>query len=184
MKIITILLALLYLPSYSSYSQEIKYKKTEVDSEIILELPETFYLMPFEDVKQRVASYRKPTALYSDQDRLVEFGVNKSFSKWYSDDLELLQSFVKASLLNLYSDVEMLNEEIVDVNGRRFIIFEFDSKVSGTPDSNLAPIKKYTLLYYTLFKGQTVLFNFSSHFFEKEYWQPIAHNIMSSIKIK
>ena len=181
MKIITILLALLYLPSYS---QEIKYKRTEVDSEIILELPETFYLMPFEDGKQRVASYRKPTALYSDQDRLVEFGVNKSFSKWYSDDLELLQSFVKASLLNLYSNVEMLNEEIVDVNGRRFIIFEFDSKVAGPADSNLTPIKKYTLLYYTLYNGQTILFNFSVHFYEKDYWQPIAQSIMSSIKIK
>ena len=165
-------------------SHDIKYVKTEIDKEITVSLPEDFYPMSFEDIRQRVVSYRKALALYSDIDRLVEFGVNKAFSKWSTNDLELLQSFMKTSLLNLYTEVEMMEEGVREVNGRDYIFFEFNSRLDGAEDSKLAPIRKYSLLYYTLDRGQTILFTFSCRPNDQNYWQPVAKRIMSSIKIK
>jgi len=181
MKLLSIILIISFS---SSKSQDIKFVKAKINKEITVSIPEDFYPMPFEDIRQRVVSYRKALALYSDTDRLVEFGVNKAFSKWSTNDIELLHSFMKASLLNLYTEVEMMDEGIIEVNGKDYIFFEFNSRLDGTADSKLAPIKKYSLLYYTLDKGQTILFTFSCRPNDQTYWQPVAKRIMSSIKIK
>lgn len=162
-----------------------KWVKKQITEDISLKIPESFYPMTPQDMRQRVLSYRKPLALFTDPSRRVELGVNFAFSKWRPSDLGLLKEFQKSSLLNIFTEVEFIQEDIQEINGIQYIVFEFISTSTVESDSrNLKPIKKYTLLLFTLDKNRTILFNFTSPADEQLLWQDTAKKIMESIKIK
>ena len=52
--------------------------------------------MTKEDMELRYESYRLPLALYTDPNRLVDFGVNRSYSRWQAEDLEMMGQFYQA----------------------------------------------------------------------------------------
>jgi hypothetical protein len=179
MKFQLILVALLI--SFSTVAQ--KLVKAKLDDNIIVKVPNNFIPMTDEDKAQRYESSRLPIALYSDEDRLVDFGVNRSFSIWQESDLDLMLEFYEASIIELYDKVEFDKMGIEEVNGRQFVVFEFESVVYPENDFQ-RNIAKYTYLMYTLNKGTTYLFNFTCEKSVKNLWQGTAREMMSSIKIK
>lgn len=167
-----------------SFSWE-KLVKVKIGENITLKVPESFFAMSEQDMNQRYRSHRLPLALYTDPTRTAEFGVNRSYSKWMQSDMPLLKEFYHSSLMNLYSEVEFIQEDIVKVNNRFYVIFEFISTVKpNDDDSNLRPVSKYTYLAYTLDNNNTYLFNFTCPKGLKDQWQETAHEIMGSIKFK
>ena len=179
--LISIFISLLLFPPQT------KLVKINIAKDIIVSIPENFTMMTPEDVNQRYKSYRKPIALYTDPSRLVDFGVNFAFSKWAVGDLEILGKFYKSSLLNLYTEVEFINEGMKSINGKEYVHFEFISTISSTEDNSmviLRPIKKYTQLLYTVDKGRTIIFNFSCPADQQLLWQSDASRIMASVNIK
>ena len=179
--LISIFISLLLFPPQT------KLVKINIAGDIIVSIPESFTVMTPEDVNQRYKSYRKPIALYTDPSRLVDFGVNFAFSKWAVGDLEILGKFYKSSLLNLYTEVEFINEGMKSINGKEYVHFEFISTISSTEDNSmviLKPIKKYTQLLYTVDKGRTIIFNFSCPADQQLLWQSDASRIMASVNIK
>lgn len=164
-----------------------KLVKTKITQDITVSIPENFTVMTPADVNQRYKSYRKPIALFTDPSRLVDFGVNFSFTKWAVGDLEILAKFYKSSLLNLYTEVEFINEGMRSINGKEYVHFEFISTVATTEDNSmviLKPIRKYTQLLYTVDKGRTIIFNFSCPAEQQLIWQSDASRIMASVNIK
>ena len=179
--LISIFIALLSSPP------QVKLVKTKITEDITVSIPEDFTVMTPEDMNQRYKSYRKPIALYTDPSRLVDFGVNFSFSKWALGDLEILGKFYKSSLLNLYTEVEFIYEGLKTINGKEYVHFEFISTVSTTEDNSIIPrkpIRKYTQLLYTVDKGRTIIFNFSCPAEQQLTWQLDASRIMASVNIK
>jgi len=179
--LISIFIALL------SFPPQVKLVKTKITEDITVSIPEDFTVMTPEDMNQRYKSYRKPIALYTDPSRLVDFGVNFSFSKWALGDLEILGKFYKSSLINLYTEVEFIYEGLKTINGKEYVHFEFISTVSTTEDNSIIPrkpIRKYTQLLYTVDKGRTIIFNFSCPAEQQLTWQLDASRIMASVNIK
>ncbi len=175
-----IFLLILLLP-FNLRAQKLVKKK--LDDDIMVKLPADFYPMTAEDRQQRYQSPRIPLALFTSPNRMVDFGVNRSFSIWQAEDLQLMQDFYDAAIRELYDKVTFLDKGIKTVNKRDFVFFEFESVVY--PEAKFQDkVTKYTYLMYVLKDGTTYLFNFTCPLRDKGYWQPIAHAIMSSIKLK
>lgn len=167
-------------------AQPINLKKTKLTDDISIELPQSFTPLAEQEISEKFISYRKPLAIYGDQARVIDFGVNVSMTSWSNEDLELMKRFFKSSIMNLYDSVIMITEDIREINGEQFAVFEFVSSVSGDENSivNVRNISKYTYLQYALINGKTLLFNFSSPARLRNKWAPVAEKMMQSIKIK
>lgn len=160
-----------------------KLTTTKVSDNIKVKVPQEFAPMTEEDKAQRYESSRRPIALFTSPDRIADFGVNRAYTVWQESDLEMLQEFYEATIIELYDKVEFYSKGIKEINGKRFVYFEFASVVY--PENEFQRnIAKYTYLMYGLNKGTTYIFNFTSEKNAMNQWQPIAKEVMASIKLK
>ncbi len=172
---------ILLLFSADIYAQKLVKKK--LSDNITVRLPKDFYPMTAEDRAQRYASARLPIALYTDVDRLADFGVNRAYTTWEEGDLKLVERFYQASLFELYDKVKIISQGIKNVNNHDFVYFEFESVVY--PDNEFqGNIAKYTYLMYGLEGGTTYLFNFTCELSVRNQYQGTARNIMDSVKLR
>ncbi len=160
-------------------------KKTEINKDITVDLPESFILMSRAERINKYVSSGEPLVMYTSKDRNIDFGVNLTNMGWASDDLELLKQFYISGIRNLYTEVEFFQQEVREINGRDFIVLEFVSKV--TDEDNVfggsGSTSKYTYIQYTLLNNQVMLFNFSAPAFFRDRWQQTARQMMESVKI-
>lgn len=175
-------LFLIFLLFFAEASAQ-KLVKQKLADNISVNLPKDFYPMTDEDKAQRYESARLPIALYTDPDRLVDFGVNRSYSTWQQGDLELMEEFYQASILELYDKVKFIDKGIKTVNQHDYVFFEFESVVYPENDFQ-GNIAKYSYLMYALEGGTTYLFNFTCDLGARNRYQSIAHKIMASVKLK
>lgn len=160
--------------------------KTKVTDDITVSLPQEFFPMTDEDIAMRYPSVRQPLGAYTNQDRLVDFSVKISATQWPDTDIEMASKFFKAGIYNLYDKVEMINEGIVEVRKKRFISFEFTSRINGDRYTlgEKDPILKYTNIFYLVEPGRTLVFSFNCPKSDLEEWQETSQEIMESIRVK
>src|SRR6185295_4299357 len=108
-----------------------KLVKTKVADGITVSLPPELFPMTPEDIAQRFPSVRAPLGAYGDQDRVVDFSVNVSATKWPDGDVKVAGDFFKASLYNLYDRLTLISEGTQVLHKKNFIYFEFESRISG-----------------------------------------------------
>ncbi len=168
-----------------SLTAQVKMVKTKIGENITFSIPEILTPMSDDDIISKYVSAKKPLAAYIDANRVVDFSINESISFWQSEDLELLKSFYKSSIQNLYDEIVIIREEIVEINKRPYVVFEFTSSIKGDGESivNKSDINKYNFIQYTIVNGKTTLLNFSCPFRDRSYWKPLVDDMMSSIKI-
>ena len=158
-------------------------ERKKVTDFISMKIPEDFIAMVEAERNRKYVSAKEPIALFTNADRTVDLGINETSSAWGAGDLEILKDFYKANILNLYTEVFFLQEEIVTIDNKPFIAFEFNSKV--VDEGGLGrPIAKYTYILYTLRNEKILLFNFSAPLRYRQAWQPVAREMMASIRIK
>jgi hypothetical protein len=176
-----ILLSIILLISPAVLGQ--KLKKQKLNDNITVRIPESFMSMSEGDKQQRYGSGRIPIALYTDPDRMVDFGINRTFSTWQANDLKMLQDFYEATILELYDKVDFIDKGIKSINEHDYVVFEFESVVYPENDFQ-RNIAKYTYLMYGLEGGTTYLFNFTAELSVSAKWKTTAHKIMESVKLK
>jgi hypothetical protein len=162
-----------------------KLMKVKVNDTITISVPKEWHPMDALDFTQRYPSVRAPLAAYTNLDRTIDFSVNISATQWPDTDLQIAQKFFKASVLSMFDRVEMIGEGIQEVNKKKFIFFEFDSRVNGTRQEGLKdPVLNYTYIQYLVEPGRALVFSFNCSRREKENWQETARQMMKSIKVK
>jgi hypothetical protein len=181
------LLLTLLIFSLAIQAQE-KWNKTEITEAIQVELPPQFTPVSEQDRAEKYISYRTPLALYTTPDRKADFSVNLSVTPWADKDLPLMKDFYKASLSTLYSEIDWLREEIVEINKQPIAIFEYRGTVAQEEGENvvrqLAPMQTYNYIAYVLKGGKVAVFTFSAPAGQQQLYQPVADRIMHSIKLK
>lgn len=175
------LLGILVLSSFSVS----KLVKTKLNDGVTVSIPEGLMAMTTEDMAQRFPSVRAPLGAFTDPDRVVDFSVNISATRWPDGDTELAGKFFKASLQNLYDRLDLISEGTQVLHRKKFIFFEFESRISGERRQGMQdPIVKYIYIQYLVLKDRTLVFTFSCPKDRREEWQPVAHDIMKSIRVK
>jgi hypothetical protein len=160
--------------------------KTKVADGITVSIPRGWRPMDGLDFTQRYPSVRAPLAAFTNEERIADFSVNTSATQWPDADLNIAQQFFKSSVMNMFDRVEMLHEGIIEVRGKRFVFFEFESRVNGnrTEQGLTDPVMRYTYLQYLIEPDRTLVFSFNCPKRDRERWQSTAAAVMKSIKIK
>ena len=163
-----------------------KMVKTKVNDSITLMLPDEFYTMTPEDIARRYPSVRSPLGAYTIASLMADFSVNISATRWRESDIDMAKNFFKSGIYNLFDKVNMIRDEVQMINGKQYVIFEFDSRINGDPSSleSRQPIRRYNYVQYLLINGKTIVFSFNCDARIKEQWQQAAGEIMASIKVK
>lgn len=162
-----------------------KLKKTHISKEITVMIPSDFTPMPDDGIARRYPATTKPLAVYTSPNGQIDFSVTQKTTQFKSRDLNMLQEFYKANLLEKFTNVDFIREEIVDIKGQQYIVFEFVSKMAderGT--TNLAPVQKYSIIQYTIKGNQLFIFTMHAPFVLKNDWQPTIRQVMSSVKLQ
>lgn len=163
-------------------------KRVKVTKEISMLVPESFTPMTQADMISKYVSARRPIAMYTSADRRIDLGINQNSSTWSDDDLGILKDFYKAGILNLFTEVKFVQEDIKDIAGRQFVVFEFVSKVTDEESTysigNNTSVSNYTYIMYTLYGNRVLLFNFSCPNSMRTQWEQAAGQMMESVRIK
>lgn len=163
-----------------------KLVKTKIAGDITVSVPKDWKPMDGLDFTERYPSVRAPLAAYTNAERVADFSVNISATQWPDANLDVAKQFFKASLVNMFDRVEMIEEGIHEINGKRFLYFEFESRVNGTrtQEGVQEPVLRYSYLQYLIQPKRTLVFAFNCHKREREQWQNTARAIMKSVKVK
>lgn len=163
-----------------------KLVKTKVSEGITVSLPPELFPMTPEDIAQRFPSVRAPLGAYGDQDRVVDFSVNISATRWPDGDVAVAKDFFKASFYNLYDRIELISEGTIVLHKKKFIYFEFESRISGDrrKQGYQDPILQYTYIQYLVQPKRTLVFTFTCPTDRREEWEATAKEIMKSIRVK
>ncbi len=162
------------------------YAKVEVgpEEDISLKIPTDFISMTDQDRMKRIYSSKVPLAQFANENQDVTLGVNYNIMRWTEKDTDLVYGFYKASVNNLFDEIEFIQDEIKEINGRKFIVFEFVSTVKNdNAFSGSRAAKNYTYIQYTSYNNQVLLFNFGCRARQMGTYQAIAKEIMNSIEI-
>ncbi len=177
---------LMIFPFLLIAEQTPKLVRVKINDEISIKVPEEFSVVPLGEVRNRSVHFRQPLALYTDTQNEVDLAFNQNPTRWREADIDILKDFYKSNILSLYDDVEFIREEVLDIRGKKFAVFEFISSIKGDKNSirNTTALRKYTYIQYTVHNGSTLVCNLTSTVRSKGRWAGIAHEIMQSIAFK
>jgi len=123
--------------------------------------------------------------MFADETQEVTLGINYNIMQWTESDTDLIYGFYKASINNLFDEIEFIQDQTTTINGRKFLVFEFIGTIKNDNQfSSRSLSKNYSYIVYTSWKDQVLLFNFSCKARLKNEWESTARQIMESIKIK
>jgi hypothetical protein len=163
-----------------------KLVKTKVADGITISLPAELKPMTEEDLVQRYPSVRAPLAAYTDVNRTLDFSVNVSATQWPDANLEIAGKFFKSGITNLFDRVDFINEGTHTVHKKKYVFFEFESRVNGNKMTlgEQQAVFRYTYIQYLIEPGRTLVFSFSCPKGLREDWQENVRAMMKSVKVK
>ena len=162
-----------------------KLKKVNINKELSVMLPQDFSPMPDDGIARQYPATTKPLAVYTSPNGQIDFSVTQKISQFRSQDLKMMREFYKAALMERHSKIDFIRDEVTQIKGKDFIVFEYVSSVEDERGaSNLKPVQKYSIVQYTISGNQMMIFTFHAPFMLKNEWQQPAREIMGSIKIK
>jgi hypothetical protein len=97
-----------------------------------MKIPENFVALNDDQIADKMIAPRKPLAAYSSPSGSTDITVtvgNSNKNPWKDQDLKLMAQFQKANIMQLFTNVSMIQEKIVKVKGQQYASFEFISEV-------------------------------------------------------
>ncbi len=161
-------------------------KKVEPSKGLVLYIPENFTLMSDDNLAQKYPTYKKPIAMYESRDKKAEMGVNAAVNTWRNNNLNILKDMYKSTIASVFAEVDFIQDgTIVEVNGRKFVYFEFTSAIKDDKriDETTIVTRRYNYLAYTIYANRILVFNFNSTYISRAEWTQKAVEIMKSIKV-
>jgi len=125
-------------------------------------------------------------ALFMSEDGQAELGINQSSQRWGGNDLALSQRIYKANILNLYDQVEWLQEDVAQWEGRDYLVFEFIGTITGEVNAfRTKPSQKdYVFVMYHIIEEGVLIFRFSAPYGLMSRWQKPVTEAMRSVRIE
>ena len=193
---------LIFLVIFSFYVNNLcaqntpKLAKTKINDKITLGVPKDFTPMPQEAYKKKYGSNRQPIAIYTSPDGKADLGINQMKNRlsssqtkadWKEEDLKILHGMYKNSILAMHYKVDFVQDTILLINKRKFIVLEFVGTIQDL-DKDKNPVgnavQQYSYLQYLIEDNKVVIFNFTCPNRLRQMHENTASAVMKSIKIK
>lgn len=160
---------------------------------ITVGMPKDFTQMSDEDIANKYPSTKKPVSMYTNIDRTIDFGLNISKSRWGGLDLNILKDIFHATIVESYDSVIFIQEDIVSINGRPYVRYEYNSLFDKTEGYHYLLI---SILAKTVGEAEVdkeklapsnanhlLIFNFYCAKPYQEKYQTVARAMMQSIHV-
>ena len=182
----TAVIVLILIPLLAFTFNGAKLKKQKLADGVTMLLPESFVTMTEEEVKKEVLAYRQPIVMYKDIQTQGNLALNISATKWSSNDMGMLKSFYKSTIMNTHSEVNFMQESLKEIGSHQFAVFEFTSSVKPvrTMMEDKGALKKYNYIQYTIVGHKVMIFSFSCPIALKRHWQGTIGTMMDSAVVK
>jgi hypothetical protein len=115
------------------------------------------------------------TIAYSDEDATVTLLISPRQEKATQADLPKYQQMLYESF-GRNPSIDFKKSEIRKINGRDFIVIEMTTPAADT--------RVYNLMFVTSSEGRLLMGTFNCTVDKVKEWQPIAEQILSSVKVK
>jgi hypothetical protein len=109
-----------------------KLKVQKLVDGITVSMPKDYTQMSDDDVANKYPSTKKPVSMFTNLDRTVDFGLNISKSRWGGLDLKILKDVFRSTIVQSYDTVIFIQEDIVSINGRPYVRYEYNSLFDNT----------------------------------------------------
>ncbi|MCB2408740.1 hypothetical protein [Hymenobacter lucidus] len=174
-RIIT-LLTLIYVLASATYKGIELESKSFINKKVELKIPKGFEVMKEEMMKMKYPSERRPTLVYTNETGGINVALNLTKNKASQDLISPHKdNFVKV-FKNIYPSAEWKSSGIKSINGRKVGYLELVTPAIDT--------KIYNLMFFTDLDGQLLLCTFNCTEKSIKEWQPVAQEIMGSLKVK
>ncbi|NMM49580.1 hypothetical protein [Marinigracilibium pacificum] len=178
---------LITLPATISFAQEgLSLEKATVSSNFEVKIPEGFTKMTDEELYSKYRSANPAEFSYISPDKQSEFIINKAETPWPEEDLELLFGFYKATIYDLFDEINILREEIIEIDGKRVAVLEMETVIYPAENSMIPrpTVRKYNYIQYLIHDGKVWIMSFTSPLGAKQDWKEIIEISMESIRLK
>jgi hypothetical protein len=175
---------------------------TKISSHVTMDIRKDLNLVPANG-QSALDRQNAPMAMYETVDqevsltiKLIQEGVDttKKMKRQYQNptanqeivrDVNLERLFKRSSLIAQFDAVNFLQDTIKDINGEKFIVFEYTADASGI-DAQGKQITSSNYCYYQIayIKNKTYIFNFRCPIEMKDNWQKDTQLMMNSVKIR
>lgn len=159
-----------------------KLVSVKIDKVLTIKVPENFVPLNDDQIADKMIASRKPLLAYSNPSGNTDITVavgNSNKNPWKDEDLKLMAKFQKANIMQLFTNVSMIQEKLVKVKGQSFAQFEFVSEVK---EKGKSPIRKYHHLRYTIRKGNMLIISFICPESERPIQESTAKEVMESVR--
>lgn len=175
------LLAFLLVFSASAQNKA-RLVSVKIDKVLSMKVPENFVALNDDQIADKMIAPRKPLLAYSSPSGTTDITVsvgNSNKNPWKDNDLKLMAEFQKANIMQLFTNVTMIQEKLVKVKGQSFAMFEFVSEVK---EKGKSPLRKYHHLRYTIRKGNMLIISFICPESERALQESTARDVMDSVR--
>jgi hypothetical protein len=157
-------------------------KKIELEKRSILSdrieilLPKNFTVMSEEMAKIKYPSERRPTLIYTNDETTVNIAFSHLTTKIKDSEITEFKATTKSNLDKAYSNANFLKDTIITNNNKNIGVLELITPALDT--------KVYNLMFFMELDGKLLLGSINCTEALMKEWQPIAQEILQSIKIK
>jgi hypothetical protein len=148
-------------------------KKSLLGNRIELKIPKGFGSMPEAMAKLKYPAERRPTLILANEDCTVSVALKFTSDKATQAQLPTIKENLMHTFRHRYMSAIMKYDNIKEVNGRKVAFMEFST-----------PGVEYNLVFFTDLDGQLLLGTFNCTDKKNGQWQPVAQEIMASLKLK
>ena len=153
------------------------YFERELFAEVSVSMmvPKNFVPMTKEAVKIKYPSEHRPETILTDETGTINLMFQYMDGEVASETIELFRNQVFG--LMKYANPGIKEREVgeIDIDGHRIAYVEFTNNALGG--------KLYNLMFYISVKGRPLMGSFNCITKDVKYWQPVAVEMMKSIKV-
>lgn len=150
--------------------------KILLGNKIELKIPKGFVSMSDDMAKLKYPSGRRPTLVYTNETSTISVALNLTSDRATQAQLPVISENLLHTYRHQYMGAHEKWNALKDVNGRKVGFIEFGTlgAVTGV----------YSLIFFTDVRGQLLLCTVNCTDKNTGLWQPVAQEIMASLKIK
>jgi hypothetical protein len=154
----------------------------KVDKLLSMKVPENFVKLSDDQIADKMIATRKPLVAYSNPSGTIDITVtvgNSNKNPWKDKDLKLMADFQKANIMQLFTNVNIVEEKLLKNKGQQYAVFQFVSEVKEKGKTSL---RKFHHIRYTIRKGNMLIFSFICPESERGLYEGTAKEVMESIR--
>jgi hypothetical protein len=154
----------------------------KIDKVLTIKVPENYVPLNDDQIADKMIASRKPLLAYSSPSGTTDITVavgNSNKNPWKDEDLKMMAQFQKANIMQLFTNVSMIQEKIVKVKGQQFAVFEFVSEVK---EKGKQPLRKFHHIRYTIRRSNVLILSFICPESERGLQESLAREVMDSVR--